>query len=125
MFMLAHAVNDGFAWVIPPLLPAVREHFGILCRDGSFSHLFRAFEVGCRLRHPTSSCLVPTATLLAAGLIWSSAGMLIASLSTSYPMLIWVSAISGIGRATYHPLAMTMLSRTFPKDLLGVPSPSI
>jgi len=27
MFMVAHAVNDGFAWLIPPLLPAVREHF--------------------------------------------------------------------------------------------------
>jgi len=25
MFMLAHAVNDGFGWIIPPLLPAIRE----------------------------------------------------------------------------------------------------
>ncbi len=120
MFMIAHAINDGFAWVIPPLLPAVREHFGISYAEmGLFLTLFRAFGSWTQIPASYLILFVPPVTVLVGGLIWSSAGMLIASLSSSYAMLIWISAISGIGRATYHPLAMTMLSRIFPRELLG------
>ncbi|NVM26444.1 MAG: MFS transporter, partial [Desulfobacterales bacterium] len=45
--------------------------------------------------------------------------MLLASLSTSYGALVWISAVSGIGRSTYHPLAVTMLSRIFGRDSFG------
>ncbi len=120
MFMLAHAINDGFAWVIPPLLPAVREHFGISYAEmGLFYTLFRLF--GSWMQAPASYLVLfaPPVTVLVGGLIWSSAGMLIASLSPTYTLLIWIAAVSGIGRATYHPLAMTILSRIFPRDYLG------
>jgi MFS family permease len=120
MFMLAHAINDGFAWVIPPLLPAVREHFGISYAEmGLFYTLFRL--LGSWMQAPASYLVlfVSPVTVLVGGLIWSSAGMLVASLSPTYATLIWVSAISGMGRATYHPLAMTMLSRIFPREFLG------
>jgi fucose permease len=42
IFMLAHAVNDGFGWIIPPLLPFMREHFHLsYTQMGSFFALFR------------------------------------------------------------------------------------
>jgi MFS family permease len=120
MFMLAHAINDGFSWVLPPLLPAVREHFNLSYTEmGAFFTLFRLF--GSVMQAPASYLVhfAPVAMVLVGGLFWSSAGMLMASLSTSYAMLIWMSAISGIGRATYHPLAVTVLSRTFVRERFG------
>jgi ACS family glucarate transporter-like MFS transporter len=45
--------------------------------------------------------------------------MLLASFSLSYGMLVWISAISGVGRSTYHPLAISMLSRIFDREFLG------
>ena len=120
MFMLAHAANDGFGWVIPPLLPAIREHFHLSYTEmGAFYTLFRVF--GSFLQAPASYLvhLAPVSTILVGGMIWSSAGMLLASFSASYAALVWISACSGIGRATYHPLAVAMLSRIFKRDFLG------
>ena len=120
MFMLAHAANDGFEWVIPPLLPAIREQFHLSYTEmGAFFTMFRVF--GSLLQAPASYLvhLVPASTVLVGGLLWSSVGMFLASLSASYAVLIWVSAFSGIGRSTYHPLAVSMLSRIFERDFLG------
>jgi MFS transporter, FSR family, fosmidomycin resistance protein len=120
MFMIAHAVNDGFGWVIPPLLPAIREQFQLSYTEmGAFYTLFRVF--GSSLQAPVSYlvCWIPVSTLLVGGLLWSSAGMLLATFSRSYGTLVWISAVSGIGRATYHPLAVAMLSRVFGRDSLG------
>jgi MFS family permease len=45
--------------------------------------------------------------------------MFLASFSTSYFSLLWITALSGIGRSTYHPLAVSILSRIFGRDTLG------
>src|SRR4030042_6192106 len=85
MFMLAHAANDGFGWIIPPLLPAIREHFHLSYTEmGAFYTLFRVF--GSFLHAPDSYLvyLAPVSTILAGGMLWSSAGMLLASFSKSY-----------------------------------------
>jgi len=118
--MTAHAVNDGFLWIIPPLLPAVREHFHLSYTEmGAFYTFFRFF--GDILQAPAAYLvhLAPTFAIISGGLLWLSITMFFASLSTSYSMLLWISAASGIGRATYHPLAVTILSRVFGRDSLG------
>ncbi len=120
MFMTAHGVNDGFGWIIPPLLPFIREYFQLSYTDmGLFFSAFR-FS-GSILQAPISYLVhwIPASSLLAGGLIWSSLGMLIASFSTGYTMLFWLSTVSGFGRATYHPLAVTILSRIFGRKTLG------
>jgi FSR family fosmidomycin resistance protein-like MFS transporter len=118
--MLAHAVNDGFEWVIPPLLPAIREHFQLSYTEmGAFTTFFRVF--GNLLQAPAAYLVrfAPASTILVGGLLWSSVGMFLASFSASYAVLVWASAVSGIGRATYHPLAVSMISRIFGKESLG------
>jgi len=120
MFMVAHAVNDGFGWIIPPLLPAIREYFSLSYTEmGAFYTLYRLF--GSVFQAPVAYLvhLAPISAILVGGLLCSSVGMLLASLSHSYGALVWISAISGIGRSTYHPLAVTMLSRIFGRDSLG------
>lgn len=120
MFMAAHAVNDGFSWVIPPLLPAFREHFHLSYTEtGALFTLYRF--LGDVLQAPVAYLvhLAPPYALLPVGLIWSSLGTCLASFSISYGMLAWIFAASGIGRATYHPLAITLLSRVFGRDSLG------
>ncbi len=120
MFMIAHGVNDGFSWILPPLLPFIREHFHLSYTDlGAFFSIFR-FS-GSILQAPVAYLVnwIPASTVLAGGLIWSSLGMFLASLSFSYATLLWMAAVSGFGRATYHPLAVSILSRIFGRDTLG------
>lgn len=120
MFMVAHAVNDGFGWIIPPLFPAIREYFSLSYTEmGAFYTLYQLF--GSVFQAPVAYLvhLAPISAILVGGLLCSSVGMLLASLSYSYGALVWISAISGIGRSTYHPLAVTMLSRIFGRDSFG------
>jgi FSR family fosmidomycin resistance protein-like MFS transporter len=120
MFMVAHAVNDGFGWIIPPLLPAIREYFNLSYTEmGAFYTLYRF--TGSVFQAPASYLvyLAPISLILAVGLLWSSIGMYLVSMSSSYGMLLGVSAISGIGRSTYHPLAVTILSRLFGRESFG------
>jgi len=120
MFMAAHAVNDGFSWVIPPLLPAVREHFQLSYTEmGAFYTFFRFF--GSILQWPAAYLIVfaPASTILVGGLLWLSFGMFLSTLSASYGVMVLLSGVSGIGGATYHPLAVSLLSRVFGRDSLG------
>jgi len=120
VFMVAHAVIDGFFWVIPPLLPALRDHFHLSYAEmGSLYTLFRI--PGDLLQAPAAYLVhfAPASVILTAGFLWTSVGMFLASLASGYGMLAWVFTASGIGRATYHPLAVTVLSRVFGREALG------
>ena len=119
-FMIAHGVNDGFGWIIPPLLPFIREHFNLSYAE--MGGIFSIFRFTSGIPQAPASWLVnlfPASSILTAGLLWSSFGMFLVSLSTSYVALLWLSAISGFGCATYHPLSVTILSRVFSRDRLG------
>jgi FSR family fosmidomycin resistance protein-like MFS transporter len=120
MFMAAHAVNDGFSWVIPPLLPAIREHFQLSYTEMGALYTFFRFS-GSILQWPAAYLVhfAPVSTILVGGLLWLSIGMSLSTLSASYGVMVWLSGLSGIGGATYHPLAVSMLSRVFGRDSLG------
>jgi FSR family fosmidomycin resistance protein-like MFS transporter len=120
MFMVAHAVNDGLGWIMPPLLPALRDYFSLSYTEmGAFYTLYRFFGSFFQAPFAYLVHLIPISTILGVGLLCASVGMFLASLSSSYSLLVWFSAISGIGRSTYHPLAVTTLSRIFGRDALG------
>jgi FSR family fosmidomycin resistance protein-like MFS transporter len=119
-FMIAHGVNDGFGWIIPPLLPFIREHFNLSYAE--MGGIFSIFRFTSGIPQAPAAWLVhlfPASSILTAGLLWSSFGMFLTSFSTSYVALLWLSGISGFGCATYHPLSVTILSRVFSRDRLG------
>ena len=100
MIMTAHAVTDGFLWIIPPLLPAIREHFHLSYTEVGV--LYTSFRVFSDILQAPLSYLVhlaPPYAIIAGGLFWCSVGMFLATLSTSYGMLAWTFAVGGIGRA--------------------------
>jgi len=120
VLMVAHGVNDGFMWIIPPLLPAIREYFHLNYTEmGAFLTLYRF--VGNIFQAPVAYLvhLAPITMILVSGLLLMSVGMFIASYSTTYGGLVCISAASGLGRSTYHPLAVTILSRLFGRDAFG------
>lgn len=120
VFMVAHAVNDGFGWIIPPLLPAIREYFNLSYTE--MGALYTVYRLAGSIFQAPASYLVhlaPISLILAGGLLWSSIGMYVASMSSSYGLVVGTSAISGLGRSTYHPLAVTILSRLFGRESFG------
>lgn len=119
-FMVAHAANDGFNAIFPPLLPLIREHFHLsYAQLGGFLSLFRFF--GSFLQIPVGylAHFIPSSTIMVSGLFWVSTGMLLATFAGSYWMLASACSFAGIGRASYHPLSFSLLSRVSPKERLG------
>lgn len=119
-FMVAHAANDGFNAIFPPLLPLIREHFHLsYAQLGGFLSLFRFF--GSVLQIPVGylAHFIPSSTIMVSGLFWVSTGMLLATFAGSYWMLASACSFAGIGRASYHPLSFSLLSRVFPRKRLG------
>jgi MFS family permease len=118
--MVTHAINDGFLWIIPPLLPALREYFNLSYTEMGFFYTLYRFSGGI-LQAPAAYLvhLGPIFVILAGGLLWMSVGMFLATLSPSYGYLISISALSAIGRSTYHPLGVTILSRVFGRHSFG------
>jgi MFS family permease len=119
-FVVAHGINDGFGWIIPPLLPFIGEYFKLSYTE--MGSIFSLFRFTSSIPQAPAAYLVhffPASYILTAGLMWSSIALFFASFSVSYGVLLWLTAISGLGRATYHPLAVTILSRVFGRDRLG------
>ncbi len=119
-FMVAHAANDGFNAIFPPLLPLIREHFHLsYAQLGGFLSLFRFF--GSVLQIPVGylAHFIPSSTIMVSGLFWVSTGMLLATFAGSYWMLASACSFAGIGRASYHPLSFSLLSRVSPRKRLG------
>ena len=119
-FMLAHAANDGFNALFPPLLPLIREYYGLSYSElGGFLTLFRFF--GGILQIPVGylSYYIPSSTIMVSGLLWLSIGLLLATFARNYWPLAASFSIAGIGAATYHPLSFSILSRLFRTEIMG------
>jgi MFS family permease len=120
VFMFAHAANDGYNAIFPPLLPLIREHYNLsYAQLGGFLTAFRFF--GDYLQLPVGYLVhfLPSVTIIISGLLWLSIGILLATFAGSYLTLTSCVSVAGIGRASYHPLSFSLLSRTFPGERLG------
>jgi FSR family fosmidomycin resistance protein-like MFS transporter len=119
-FMLAHAANDGFSALFPPLLPLIREHFNLsYAKLGGIMTSYTFF--GSLLQIPVGylAYLIPSPTLMVTGLMWVSCGLLLATFAQSYWTLAAAFSLAGMGSATYHPLSFSLLSKFYKREILG------
>lgn len=119
-FMLAHAANDGFSALFPPLLPLIREHFSLsYAKLGGIMTSYTFF--GSLLQIPAGylAYLIPSPTLMVGGLWWVSCGLLLATFAQSYWALATAFSLAGMGSATYHPLSFSLLSKFYGREILG------
>lgn len=119
-FMLAHAANDGFSALFPPLLPLIREHFDLsYAKLGGVLTSYTFF--GSLLQIPMGylSYIIPSSTLMVAGLFWVSSGLLLATFSKNYWGLITSFSFAGMGTSTYHPLSFSFLYKFYGREILG------
>jgi len=119
-FMVAHSANDGFNAMFPPLLPMIREHFDLnYTQLGGFLSIFRFLGNYLQFSIGYLAYFIPSPTLMVTGLFWISTGVLIATFANTYWSMATALSFAGIGRATYHPLSFSLLSRIFRKEILG------
>src|SRR6187397_2549497 len=110
----AHALHDGYTDLIYVLLPVWQAEFGLsyaaigLLR-GVFAGTMAGFQIPAGLL--TERLGVPL--VLAAGTALAGLGYCLAPFVGSYPALIAILLIAGLGASTQHPLASALVARAF------------
>ncbi len=111
-----HLVNDFYAMVLPPLLPALLAAFGMsYFQMGLLSFCFYILS---GVLQPTMGHLADKHAwrkkILLAGFLINCAGFVAIGVSPTYAFVLLSSLLCGLGAATFHPQSTSFLTRAFP-----------
>jgi FSR family fosmidomycin resistance protein-like MFS transporter len=111
-----HMVNDFYAMILPPLLPALLIAFKMnYLQVGVLSFCFYILS---GILQPTIGYLSDKHAIrkkmLLAGFLINGAGCVAMGLSPTYLLVLLSSLLCGLGAATFHPQSTNFITRLFP-----------
>lgn len=101
---LAHAVNDAYASIVPPLLPRLMDSLGISIAMAA--GLGAAFSIATALPQPFFGYLgdrFGRRTLVVGGMLASAVFVSVIGFAPSYWVLLVLLVMGGLGGAAFHP----------------------
>ena len=110
----AHALHDGYTDLIYVMLPIWQAEFGLsYAAIGLLRGVFAGTMAGFQIPAGLLSERLGTPLVLAAGTALAGFGYCLAPFVGSYPALIAILLIAGLGASTQHPLASALVARAF------------
>lgn len=111
-----HMVNDFYAMILPPLLPALLVAFSMnYFQVGVLSFCFYILS---GILQPTMGHLSDKHAIrkkmLLAGFLINGMGCVAIGLSSTYLLVLLASLLCGLGAATFHPQSTNFITRCFP-----------
>jgi FSR family fosmidomycin resistance protein-like MFS transporter len=119
-FMFGHFTHHVTNTLLSPLLPLIRDYFGLTYAQSGF--LVSAFSVTGGLSQAPIGALadrIGSRTVVTGGLICSAVFCFLIGLSGSYWHLLLALIGLGLVAGSYHAPANTLLSQIFPREKLG------
>jgi MFS family permease len=116
----AHLISHYYILVLAPLLPFVREDYGISYTEIGLA--LTAFNTVSALLQAPAGFLVDwlgARILLIIGVLFGAGAFVIAGIVDSYWVLVAMFALAGLGNAVYHPADYALLSDHVPADRIG------
>jgi MFS family permease len=110
----AHALHDGYTDLIYVMLPVWQQEFVLgYAALGLLRGLFSGTMAGFQIPSGVLSERMGVPAVLALGTALAGAGFCLAGLSAGFAMLIAALFLGGLGASTQHPLASSLMARTF------------
>jgi FSR family fosmidomycin resistance protein-like MFS transporter len=110
----AHALHDGYTDLLYVMLPLWQAQFGIgYAALGLLRTCLSGTMAGFQIPSALLSDRIGLPVVLAVGTALSGIGYLVAGASIGFWTLVLALLIGGLGSSTQHPLASTMVARTF------------
>ncbi len=109
-----HAINDALFAGVYPLLPLIAADLGL--SYGEVGALKAVLGGASALLQVPAGILVEVTgehLLLAAGTAWVGAGFLAMAMAASFPLLLAVAGLAGVGGNAQHPVANAAVARRF------------
>jgi MFS family permease len=114
---LINFVNFADRQVLNPLVPLLRQHFGV--SDAQLGSLQMVLLVVLALASIPSGYLADRFNepkIIATGVIFWSLAAIASGLAPTFSMLILARSLVGVGEAAYAPAAQSLISDSFSKD---------
>ena len=109
-----HTCNDAMFAVMYPLLPLIAADLGLSYAEvGIIKALYSGASAVLQLPAGVLGERFAEYGLLALGNGWGAAGLLGMAAATSFPVLLILAIVAGLGGNFQHPLASTMVARAF------------
>lgn len=116
----AHFVSHFYMILLAPLMPFVREEYGVSYTEIGFA--FAIFNlVSAFLQTPAGFLVdrIGARTLLIAGLSLGGASFVVAGVVDSFWVLVAMFALAGLANTVYHPADYAALSQQVPASSIG------
>jgi len=111
---VAHALHDGYTDLIYIMLPLWQAEFGLTYAAlGALRSVFVGAMAGLQIPAGLLAERFGAAPILALGTALAGLGYCFAGLSTSFLMLLGALLVGGIGSSTQHPIASSLVARSF------------
>ena len=111
---VAHALHDGYTDLIYIMLPLWQSEFGLTYAAlGVLRSAFVGTMAGLQIPVGLMAEGFGGAMILALGTALAGLGYCLAGLSTGFAMLLGALLVSGIGSSAQHPIASSLVARTF------------
>jgi MFS family permease len=110
----AHALHDGYTDLIYVMLPVWQAEFGLTyAAIGVLRGVFAGTMAGLQIPAGMLAEKWGAAAVLAGGTALAGLGYGLAGLSGGFAMLVAALVVGGLGAATQHPIASTLVARAF------------
>lgn len=110
----AHALHDGYTDLIYVMLPVWQAEFGLTyAAIGVLRGVFAGTMAGLQIPAGMLAERWGAAAVLAGGTALVGLGYCLAGLSGGFAMLVAALVVGGLGAATQHPIASTLVARAF------------
>jgi MFS family permease len=116
----AHFVSHYYIILLAPLLPFVRDEYGVSYTEIGFA--FAAFNIVSAALQTPAGFLVDrlgARRLLVGGLVIGAGSFMIVGLVDSFWVLVAMFALAGLGNTVYHPADYALLSQHVPSQRIG------
>jgi len=116
----AHFTSHIYILILAPLLPFVREAYGVSYTEIGFA--LAAFNIVSAVLQTPAGFLVDwlgARTLLIGGLIVGGLAFIVVGLVDSFWVMVAMFALAGVGNTVYHPADYSLLSHHVPAERMG------
>ena len=116
----AHFTSHIYILILAPLLPFVREAYGVSYTEIGFA--FAAFNIVSAVLQTPAGFLVDrlgARRLLIGGLAIGGLSFIVVGLVDSFWVLVAMFALAGVGNTVYHPADYSLLSHHVPSERMG------
>jgi MFS family permease len=114
-----HFLSHFYRLSLPPLFPLLREEFGL--NNAELGLVVSVLVIGGVLQAPVGNAVdrIGAKWVFVAGVGLTAAGIVLIGLGPTYPAILLLAVVSGVGQSAFHPADYALIDSVTEADVRG------